>query len=81
MQVVCSLVSIILIALNLAYNKNELYTTLNYWFRDMLNFNFLEKSLGPVSLPLFVYDFSGKMFLMLHSINSPNFIVWLPLLL
>ena len=35
----------------------------------MLNFDFLKKSLGIVSLPHFVYDFSGKMFLMLYSIN------------
>ena len=30
----------ILIALNLGYNKNKLYETLDYWSRDMLNFNF-----------------------------------------
>ena len=46
-----------------------------------LNFDFLEKGLGIVSPPYFVYDFSRKMFLMLYSINWPNFIVWLPLLL
>ena len=40
----------------------------------MLNFNLLEKDLGIVSLPYFVYDFSRKMFLMLYSINWPNFI-------
>ena len=33
----------------------------------MLNFDFLEKGLGIVSSPHFVYDFSGKMFLMLYS--------------
>ena len=69
------------LALNLWYNKNGLYKTLNYWSRDTLNFNFSEKSLALVSPPHFVYDFSRKMFLMLHSINWPNFIVWLPLLL
>ena len=47
----------------------------------MLNFEFLEKSLGIVSLPPFVYDFSRKMFLMLYPINWPNFIAWLLLLL
>ena len=47
----------------------------------MLNFDFLEKSLGIVSLPHFVYDFSTKMFHMLYSINGPNFIVWFNLLL
>ena len=35
----------------------------------MLNFDKLEKGLGIVSLPHFVYDISGKMFLMLYSIN------------
>ena len=47
----------------------------------MLNFDFLEKGLGIVSLPHFVYDFSRKVFLILYSINWPNFIAWLPLLL
>ena len=41
----------------------------------MLNFDFLEKDPGKVSPPHFVYDFSRKMFLMLYSINRPNFIV------
>ena len=35
----------------------------------MLNFDFLEKGLGIVSPAHFVYDFSTKMSLMLHSIN------------
>ena len=35
----------------------------------MLNFNFPEKCLGPISSPHFVYDFSIKIFLMLYSIN------------
>ena len=47
----------------------------------MLNFDFLDKSLGIISPAHFVYDFLTKMFLMLYSINSPNFIAWLPLLL
>ena len=38
----------------------------------MLSFNFSEKGLGLVSPSHFVYDFSRKMFLMLHSINWPN---------
>ena len=37
----------------------------------MVNFNFSEKRLGLVSSPHFVYDFSRKMFLMLHAINWP----------
>ena len=47
----------------------------------MLNFDFLEKSVGMVSPAHFVYDFSGKMTFMLHSITWPNFIVLLPFLL
>ena len=35
----------------------------------MLNFDFLEKVLGVVTAPYFVYDFSKKMLLMLNSIN------------
>ena len=54
---------------NLAYNKNKLYKIADYWSRDMLNFDFLEKGLGIVSLLHFVYDFSRKRFLMLYSIN------------
>ena len=46
----------------------------------MLNFDFIDKGLGIVSPPHFVYDFPTKMFFMLYSINGPNFIVWLPLL-
>ena len=36
----------------------------------MLNFNFSEKGLGLVSPSHFAYDFSRKMFLMLHAIND-----------
>ena len=50
------------IALNLGNNKNKLYKTLGYWSRDTLNFNFSEISLGLVSPPHFVYDFSQKCF-------------------
>ena len=46
----------------------------------MLNFVILEKNLGLISPPHFVYDFSKKMFFMLYSINWENFIVLLPLL-
>ena len=41
----------------------------------------LEKGLGVGSSPHFVYHFSRKLFLMLYSINLPNFIALLPLLL
>ena len=44
----------ILIVLNLAYNKNKLYKTLDYRPRDTLNFDILEKDLEIVSPPHFV---------------------------
>ena len=50
------------IALNFAYNKNKLYKTLDYWSKDMLNFEFLDKGLGIVFPPYFVYNFSRKMY-------------------
>ena len=55
--------------------------TLDSWSRDMLNFYLLEKGLRLFSPPHFVYGFSRNFFLMLCSINWPNLIVWLPLLL
>ena len=45
----------------------------------MLNFDFLDKGLEIVPPAHFIYDFSTKMFLMLCSINGPDFIAWLPL--
>ena len=80
-QVVCSLLSKYFDSPQLAYNKNKLYKTLNYWSRDMLNLNFSEKGLGLISTLHFVYNVSRKMFLMLYSTNWSNFIVWMPLLL
>ena len=76
--VYCQYISIVL---NLAYDKNKLYKTLNLWSRDMLKFCILEKDLGIISPPHFVYDLSTKMFPVLYSSSRPNFIVWLPLLL
>ena len=76
-QLVCSLIS-------LCFNspiKINCIKLQDYWSRDIINFDFLEKGLGIVSPPYFVYDFSTKVFLMLYSINWPNFIIWLPLLL
>ena len=63
------------------YSKNKLYNIWDCWSRDMLNFDFLEKGLGIVSAPHFLYDFSRKMFLILYSTNWQNFIIWMPLLL
>ena len=47
----------------------------------MLNFAILDKGLENVSAAHFVFDFPIKMFVKLYSINWPNFIVQLPLLL
>ena len=47
----------------------------------MLNFDFLEKDLGPASPLQYAHDFQKKIFLMSYFINCPNFTVWLPLLL
>ena len=66
---------------NLACNIIKRCRTWDYWSRDMLNFDFLQKGLGIVSPPYFMKDVSRKIFLMLHSINWSNFIDWLPLLL
>ena len=63
------------IAINLAYNKNQVHKTLDYRSRDMLNLDFLEKGLRIVSPPRFVYGYSREMFLMLYSINWINLIV------
>ena len=79
---VCSLVLIYIDSPQFGLQqKKKRYETLGYWSRDMLNFYFVEKGLGIVSPPHFMCGFSRKIFLMLHSINWPNFIVWLPLLL
>ena len=37
--------------------------------RGKLNFDVLENDQGKVSPPHFAYDFSRKMFFLLHSIN------------
>ena len=53
--------------LNMAFNKNRLYKTIDLKIRTILIF--LEKCFRIVSPPHFAYDFSRKMFLMLYSIN------------
>ena len=40
---------------------------------------FLKKKLRLVLLPHFLHDFWRKIFLLLYSLNWPNFIFWLPL--
>ena len=72
---VYSLVSIYFDSLQLSIKSQKLYRNLDYWFRDTLNFDFLEKGLAMVSPPHFVYDVPREMFLMLHSIDWPSWIV------
>ena len=62
-------------------NKKKLHKFSGCWSKEMLNFGILEKGLGLVPPPHFVYNSSRENFLMLYSINWPNFIAWLPLLL
>ena len=65
---VCSLVSIYFNSLQFDIQwKQTMKLYEDHWFRDMPmpNFYFLKKDLGTVSPPHFVYDFSGKIFLML----------------
>ena len=52
-----------LIALNLTYNKNKLYKTVDYWLRDIIAFGFLEKGLRIVFAPHVVMTFQEKCFL------------------
>ena len=47
----------------------------------MLKFYILSRRLGLASPPHFVYDFWRKILFMLYSINWPNSVAWLPLLL
>ena len=70
---VCSLVLINFDSPQVDIQLKKLYKTLDYWSRDMLHFDFLEKGLGIVSPTYFVFNFV--------SINWQSFIVWLPLLL
>ena len=68
------------IALNLAYNKSKPNKNFRLFIQRHAQFWFFRKGLGIVSPPHFLYNFSRKMFLILYSINWPNFIVWLPLI-
>ena len=67
----------------IAFSNFDIYYiwTLGCFFIHTLAFDFLEEGLGIVSSPYFVYDFSRKMFLVLYSINWPNDIAWLHLIL
>ena len=62
MQVASSLVWIYLYSPQLGIQLKKMCKSLDCWSIDMLNFDFLEKSLGIVSPSYFVFDFSRKMF-------------------
>ena len=79
-QVVCSLISLYFDSPQISI-EYKLFKTLHYWSRDKLNFDSLDKGLEIVSPARFEHNFSTKMFLMLYSINWPNSIAWLLLLL
>ena len=69
------------IALNLAYNKNKLYRTLDYWSRDLLDFDFLEKVLGIFLHHILCMVFPEKCFphyiLLTHQVSvSVSFTSW-----
>ena len=70
----------ILIALNFPYYKNKLYKMFRLLIQKCAQFPFFRKGSGTsFSTTFYVWSFA-KIFLMLHSINWPNFIVWLLLL-
>ena len=71
----------------LLYVQGELYqniSKLRCWPHALPLYKAFLKTNGGlelVSLPHFLHVFWKKIFLLLHSINWPNFIAWLPLLL
>ena len=66
---------------NISRNKGNQTMKLSQLLEHNMITNFLEKSyIKLVTLPLFMYDFWRKLFLLLHFMNWSNLIVWLPLL-
>ena len=59
----------------------QLRHTIKANYRKVQAVHLLEKGLELVSPPHFVHDFSRIIFLMLYSVNRPNFNPWLPLFL
>ena len=49
--------------------KNKLYETLTYWWRHILNIDFMNASVAIVYPLHLVYDLSRKMFFTFYSIN------------
>ena len=76
---VCSLVSIYFNSLQLGI-KNNLYKTLDYWSRDMLHFDFLEKSLGSFPTTFCVWYFKKNVphiILLIELISMSDFLYFL----
>ena len=73
--------------MSISLDQQSKFYTVFLWRQDFQNLlkladdHLVLPHMKLVSLPIFLYDFSRKMFLKLYSINWPNFIVWLPLLL
>ena len=59
----------VFLALNLTYNKSKMYKSLEYWSRDMLNFDFFQKGSGNSYFTTFYVWF-------LYPVNWPNFFVF-----
>ena len=78
---VCSLILLYFDSPQISIQQKQMFKTFQYWSRDMLKFEFLDKGLGINSPAHFLYDFSTEIFLMLYSINWPKLIICLPLLL
>ena len=62
----------------LKYKETKLQTTCCHLILSF--FEKIKRGLELNSLPHFLHNFWRKIFLLLYSINWPNFIVWLPLL-
>ena len=60
------------------YIETKLQTTCFYFIKSFSKKT--KKGLELISLPHFLHDFWRKMFLLVHSINWPKFILWLSLL-
>ena len=65
---------------SLSYNKNKMYN-FKLLIQRYAQLSFFRKGSGNSFSTTFCLWFFKKMFFMLHSINWPNFIAWLPLLL
>ena len=70
-----------MVDLGLDIQSKQTLKHLDCWSRGMLNIYFLQKDLGLVYPPYFVYNVLRKIYLTLYSINWPKSIVCLPLLL